>query len=160
MPCGRNSSTLFPFADLLIGRAKPSGLRFDDLPFVGGVAHAGIIGQIVQFVKDNMSRDRKMPASDTRGMNDSNRELLFNEALIARTQDLRRERGWTAEQMATALGVPVERYRKYEKRTPLPAYLWEPFCLIVDCDLNYLLTGRRQRDMPVRETTSALPKRA
>lgn len=72
-------------------------------------------------------------------------ELEFNEALVARTHRLRNERGWTSEQMATALGIPAERYRKYEYRTPMPAYLLERFALIVGCDLDYLLTGRGKR---------------
>lgn len=77
-------------------------------------------------------------------MNDQNRELLFNNAFCERVQTLRKERGWTAEQMATALGVPPDRYRKYEKRSPLPAYLMEQFCLVVDCEMEYLVTGKRK----------------
>lgn len=72
-----------------------------------------------------------------------NSELIFNNQLCARTKALREGHGWTGEQMATALGIPVERYRKYETRSPIPAYLMERFCLIVACDLDYLLTGRR-----------------
>lgn len=71
-----------------------------------------------------------------------NREAQFNEALCARVHRLRNERGWTAEQMATALGVPAERYRKYEYRSPLPHYLLEQFSLIVGRDIEYLLTGK------------------
>lgn len=70
------------------------------------------------------------------------REQEFNEALISRVKRLREERGWTAEQMATALGIPAERYRKYEYRTPLPHYLIEPFALLVDREPSYLLTGK------------------
>lgn len=79
------------------------------------------------------------------GMATSNEELLFNEALCARTHALRNDRGWTSAQMATALGVPPDRYRKYEYRSPLPAYLMERFCIIVGCDLEYLFTGRTSR---------------
>lgn len=53
--------------------------------------------------------------------------------------------------MATALGVPSDRYRKYEYRSPLPAYLMERFALIVGCDLEYLITGK------VRRSTSPSP---
>lgn len=69
-------------------------------------------------------------------------EAQFNEALIARVHRLRNERGWTSAQMATALGVPAERYRKYEYRTPLPHYLVERFALIVGRDIEYILTGK------------------
>jgi hypothetical protein len=44
--------------------------------------------------------------------------------------------------MATALGIPAERYRKYEYRTPLPHYLLERFALIVGRDIEYLLLGK------------------
>jgi transcriptional regulator with XRE-family HTH domain len=71
-----------------------------------------------------------------------NEEAVFNEALIARVHRLRNDRGYTAAQMATALGVPAERYRKYEYRTPLPHYLLERFALIVGRDIEYVLTGK------------------
>lgn len=69
-------------------------------------------------------------------------EADFNESLCARVKSLRKDRGWTSEQMALALGIPAERYRKYESRTPLPHYLIERFALIVGRDIDYLLTGR------------------
>lgn len=71
-----------------------------------------------------------------------NRELQFNEAFIARIHRLRNERGWTAAQMATALGINPEAYRKYEYRTPMPHYLLEQFATIVGRDVEYLLTGK------------------
>lgn len=74
-----------------------------------------------------------------------NRELQFNEALCARVHRLRNERGWTAEQMATALGIPPDRYRKYEYRSPLPHYLIEQFATIVGRDIEYMLTGKATR---------------
>lgn len=80
--------------------------------------------------------------STFRDMGTDNRHSEFNRALCERVQALRNRRGFTSEQMAIALGIPAERYRKYETRTPLPAWLWERFALIVGCDLEYLLTGR------------------
>ena len=81
----------------------------------------------------------------------SNEELQFNEALIRRVRAWREEKGWTAEQMAVALGVPPDRYRKYESRTPLPSYLMQRFCLITDTDLENLILGKpRQRANPPR----------
>ena len=69
-------------------------------------------------------------------------EAAFNEALCARVHKLRNERGWTSLQMATALGVPPDRYRKYEYRSPLPHYLIERFALIVGREIEYVLTGK------------------
>jgi transcriptional regulator with XRE-family HTH domain len=77
-------------------------------------------------------------------------EARFNEAFCARVHTLRNERGYTSAQMATALGVPAERYRKYEYRSPMPSYLVERFSLIVGCDVGYLLTGK-----PLRSRKSA-----
>lgn len=82
------------------------------------------------------------PQAYARAMPTSNREAMFNEALCARVHELRNGRGWTSQQMATALDVPPDRYRKYEYRSPLPPYLMERFALIVGCDLDYLLTGK------------------
>ena len=80
-----------------------------------------------------------------------NREAMFNEALCARVHRLRNERGWTAEQMATALGVPPDRYRKYEYRSPLPHYLIEQFALICGRDVEFVLTGKVTAIRPVAQ---------
>lgn len=50
---------------------------------------------------------------------------------------------WTAEDMAKALRVSAETYRKYESRTPLPHELIEPFSLVVGCTVEYLVTGNK-----------------
>ena len=70
------------------------------------------------------------------------REAQFNDALCARIRALREARNWTQDQMATALGLPYDRYRKYEYRSPLPMYLVEQFAEIVGRDVEYILTGR------------------
>jgi hypothetical protein len=75
----------------------------------------------------------------------SNEEAMFNEALCARVHQLRNDRGYTSAQMATALALPPDRYRKYEYRSPIPAYLMERFCAIVGCDLEHLLTGKARK---------------
>lgn len=100
-----------------------------------------MIGQFVQTVKDNVSNDSYLGTRHYRPMV-WNSEKEFNEAFIARVKQLREERGWTSEQMAIALGVPAERYRKYEYRTPLPHDLIEKFALTVDRDVSYVLTGK------------------
>ena len=74
---------------------------------------------------------------------ETNRQLMFNKALCSRIKTLRTTRtALTAEQMAKALGVEAEAYRKYEYRSPLPHYLLEPFAYIVGCDVEYLITGK------------------
>lgn len=102
-----------------------------------------MIGQIVQDVKANVSNDFCEAVGHPCPMAGWSREQEFNEALIARVKRLREEHDdWTAEQMAIALGIPPERYRKYEYRSVLPHYLIEPFAMIVGRDVAYILTGR------------------
>jgi transcriptional regulator with XRE-family HTH domain len=85
----------------------------------------------------------------------TNDELVFNNDLCARVKQWREEKNWTAAQMATALGIPPDRYRKYEYRTPMPAYLMERFCLITDTTLDNLLRGTpRSRTVPARQVTA------
>ncbi len=67
----------------------------------------------------------------------------FEALYLARVKALRELKGWTAEQMATALGIPADRYRKYENRTPLPHSLMERFAIITGVSLEFLITGRR-----------------
>ena len=82
-------------------------------------------------------------------MAESKQEAHFNNDLCARVKQLREEKGWTAAQMAIALGVPAERYRKYEVRSPLPGYLMERFCIITDTTLENLILGTpRKRANP------------
>lgn len=98
-------------------------------------------GHIIQFRRVTLSNDNHSCDRYHRGMPGAG-ETAFNEALCARVRALRMARGWTADQMATALGIPAERYRKYEYRTPLPHYLVERFALIVGRDVEQVLTGK------------------
>jgi ribosome-binding protein aMBF1 (putative translation factor) len=69
-------------------------------------------------------------------------EAAYVAAYCARVRALREARGWTQEQMADALGIPADRYRKYEGRSPLPSYLVERFAGIVGRDVEYVITGK------------------
>ena len=71
----------------------------------------------------------------------NNEELAFNNALMNRLRTWREEKNWTAAQMATALGIPADRYRKYETRSVLPPYLFERVCLICDASFENLILG-------------------
>jgi transcriptional regulator with XRE-family HTH domain len=77
-------------------------------------------------------------------------ESEFNAALCERVKRWRDETGMTAADMAALLHIPADRYRKYETRSPLPAYLMPPFCQIIGVDLEHLLIGKaRTRTKPV-----------
>jgi DNA-binding transcriptional regulator YiaG len=92
----------------------------------------------------NSSKDQNAQKLYRGQMATTSDELQFNEALCARVHRIRNERGWTSEQMATALGIPSERYRKYEYRSPLPSYLIERFALINNLSIAYVLTGKNE----------------
>lgn len=104
--------------------------------------NAYTIGRFVQLSRDNVSKAAKIESGYIRGMINNNEEAIFNDALCARVKELRHRKGWTSQEMAIALGVPADRYRKYEYRSPLPAYLMERFCLITHSDFTFLLTGK------------------
>lgn len=54
----------------------------------------------------------------------------------------------TQARMADLLGVPVERYRKYETRSPMPAYLMDRFVALTGTDLDYLILGKSSAQKP------------
>ena len=93
-----------------------------------------IKGQIVPGVKSYLPRASRFRL----GQNVPMRELMtpaeFVELYIARTKRLR--------EMTLALGVPYERYKKYETRTPLPHELVERFALITRVPIEFVITGR------------------
>jgi transcriptional regulator with XRE-family HTH domain len=91
-------------------------------------------------------------------MSDSE-EFIFNDQYCGRVKRFREETNMSAAEMAELLDIPADRYRKYETRSPLPAYLIAKFCRIVGCDLEHLILGKpRERLKPVmvaRKTTIA-----
>lgn len=104
------------------------------------------IGQSVRHVKahyapDNSARDYPDKLSKIRGMAQENGWSRYKREFTARIRRLRKEKGWTQAQMATALGVSTEAYRKYEGRTPLPHALLERFALVTERTVHYLVTG-------------------
>lgn len=101
-------------------------------------------------LSDNLSKTssptcRKIELAQSgilRAMSTASTQLQFNSAYCQRVKELREGKDWTSEQMAIALGIPAERYRKYESRSPMPPYLVERFALIVGKDVEYVLTGK------------------
>lgn len=102
-----------------------------------------MMGQCVPYVKDDVSPAfHRRLCENWRMAIDWLTEKEFNERLCARIARLREERGWTQAQMAAALIVPFERYKKYETRSPMPGYLIPRFAQHVDRDVAYILTGK------------------
>lgn len=75
----------------------------------------------------------------------------WKQAFCARVAELRARRGFTQHQMAESLGIPLERYKKYENRTPLPHMLVHRFCLNVNCNVDELFAV----DRPLPKSRSA-----
>ena len=73
-----------------------------------------------------------------------NTELDFNSRFVRRVKEAREAMGWTQAVMAESLGIPLERYKKYEHRSLLPHYLVAKFCELTGCDMHYLMTGERR----------------
>lgn len=80
-------------------------------------------------------------------MLDADSEAAFNAALCARVRQVREERAWTQEKMADLLNIPVERYRKYEKRSPIPMYLVPRLSALTDTEVEWLVTGKGRRPL-------------
>lgn len=93
-------------------------------------------------------------------MQESNKESVYNAALCKRVRDLRDSKRWTQKQMASALGIPEDRYRKYEVRSPLPAYLFELLAQIMDTDVHFIVTGNRAPTPARPFMRQNFPKRA
>lgn len=64
---------------------------------------------------------------------------------IKRVKELREKRGITQQEMADLLGIPLERYKKYEQRSALPAWHLDRFAAIVGKDIGFVITGRATR---------------
>lgn len=73
-----------------------------------------------------------------------NDEDSFNSAFHERLRAARDAVGLKQSEVAEALNIPLERYKKYEQRSQMPLYLIGPFCELTGEDLAYLLTGKRQ----------------
>jgi transcriptional regulator with XRE-family HTH domain len=81
--------------------------------------------------------------SDILGMAETESEL--RRQYINRTAELRQARGMTQQEMADALGISLDRYKKYEQRSVLPPYLLPRFAGIVGKDIGFVVTGRVSR---------------
>lgn len=134
------TAPLAPFETSGVGDAQLGRNVVDGFPCECG--HSAMMGQTVPYVKDVVSRDFASVICEHRRMSEWLGEAEFNDALCTRIARLREERGWTQAQMAAAVGVPFERYKKYETRSPMPHYLLPRFAQQVDRSVEYLLTGK------------------
>ena len=83
-----------------------------------------------------------------------NSERAFHEAFRRRLKEVRDELGWTQADMAEALGVPLENYKKYERRSKFPPHLFAQLARVTHRPIEFLLTGRGPNLRIVRNRTA------
>lgn len=76
----------------------------------------------------------------------------YRRAFVQRVRAARTLASLNPLEMANLLGVPKDTYHRYETRTLLPHHLLETFCQLVNCDLQWLITGRLHRPGLTAET--------
>lgn len=71
-------------------------------------------------------------------------EAEYTAALKRRLVMLRKAKGMTQLQMATALGVQKDAYKKWEnlEGRQFPPHLYERLALVTDQSLDFIVTGR------------------
>ena len=62
----------------------------------------------------------------------------FKRAFLARTAQARTRAGFSQSEIAELLGIPQDKYKQYEKRSPLPHYLISTFCIATRCEPAWL----------------------
>lgn len=62
----------------------------------------------------------------------------FRSRLIATRARL----NWTQQQMATALGIELANYKKYERRSKFPLHLIEQLALVTHSEIDFIVTGK------------------
>ena len=78
----------------------------------------------------------------------------YNRLFVACTRQAREYPGMTRAEVAMMLGIKEEAYKKYEYRSPLPTYLIGRFCVLVRCNVEWLVTGQGRRYTPKQGTNS------
>lgn len=75
--------------------------------------------------------------------NMANREIsTYQRGVRRRIKTIREAMGWTQQEMANALGLPLETYRKYELRSMMPLHILTRFHQVSGHSLEYIITGK------------------
>ncbi len=75
----------------------------------------------------------------------------FHARLKQRLQQTREELHWTQDQMATALGVNLDTYKKWELRGRFPIHFIEKLSLVTHRPIDYWIAGRNVIQFARRE---------
>lgn len=79
---------------------------------------------------------------DVKGTRKASTPAQWRRAFIERTKAARVHSGKEPAQVAAFLGVPLDTYKRWEKRYLLPHHLVMPFCACTASDPVFLLTGK------------------
>lgn len=82
-------------------------------------------------------------------------ERAFHEAFRERLKLIRKELGWSQTDMAEALGIPFENYKKYEQRSKFPPHLFGQLARVTHKPLEFILTGRGPNLRIVRQRSTS-----
>jgi transcriptional regulator with XRE-family HTH domain len=77
----------------------------------------------------------------------STTEREYYEAFSARLKATRQSLGWTQAQMAKALGVEYENFKKYEAGVRFPLHVIERLALVTQRSVDYWVTGKNVRQL-------------
>lgn len=66
----------------------------------------------------------------------------YYDAFRQRIRTIREELDWSQAEMASALDIPLDNYKKYEIRSKFPPHLFEKFALVTHRNIEFIVTGR------------------
>lgn len=142
----RNPVPLAPFFAGFLARADCFARAIDQIPIKTARLHDGKLwGRFVPFGKGKIRVViTHCPTYGISMRDQTDPEGAYNRGFTERTAALRRLQGFTQADMARLLGIPLDRYKKYERRSPLPHYLLERFAVLTKVSLEALVTGRNR----------------
>lgn len=76
-------------------------------------------------------------------------ERAYHEAFRARLVGLRLDLGYSQPQMAEALGLSLDNYKKYETRSKFPSHLLNKLALVTHRPLEFIVTGHGPNIRPI-----------
>lgn len=63
--------------------------------------------------------------------------------ICGRVKKARKDAQYTQKRIADALGIDRDKYKQYEKRTPLRFEYWDEFCKLTGVEIGWLMTGKQ-----------------
>lgn len=86
--------------------------------------------------------------------NDKAPDRAYYEAFRQRLKSIREDLDWSQAEMASALGIPLDNYKKYEIRSKFPAHLIEKFALVTHRNVEFIVIGRGPNVRTIQRRTA------